>query len=368
MEITQTLHSPVPLLPNLKAVTDTAPPADVPAEIQTVSPAVHLLERSMNAMNRSLGQLLRCPSIIAKPLEGTAAESATQHLIAEFVEQIHSKRDRARMWAVQVRQCCAVMSHSQKTGLLDEGQRQQLNDEQSKILRALQEHLEEQKPREIAEALDATINSSNDFFEKLLELIDLIKNGYLAGYEHIIAAYSDFFSDFNSEITAMMKDWIEGANDGKEVTLNVGALRNALDRLIAKYSLPNSAAILFPKPPETGATKEEAENWLKALGLPASCLKQNPAPNGPWCVVIDTGPLTTMKSSLPSGGGTVTWDTAKFNAWQTGFNAQEERMKNMLQSFTQKYSNANSYHDNFNKTLSAHLNQFADMLRAMLNF
>lgn len=64
----------------------------------------------------------------------------------------------------------------------------------------------------------------------------------------------------------------------------------------------------------------------------------------------------------------MTWDTAKFQAWQTGFNAQEERMKNMLQSFTQKYSNANSYHDNFNKTLSSHLNQFSDMLRAMLNF
>ncbi|WP_339476694.1 IpaD/SipD/SspD family type III secretion system needle tip protein [Pseudomonas sp. RL_5y_Pfl2_73] len=366
MEITQTLHSPVPLLPNLKAVTVTAPPADVPADIQTVSPAVHLLERSMNAMNRSLGHLLKCPSIIAKPLEGTAAESATQHLVAEFVEQIHSKRDRAQMWAVQVRQCCAVMTHSQKTGPLDESQRQPFNDEQSRILRALQEHLEEQKPREIAEALDATINSSNDFFEKLLELIDLIKNGYLAGYEHIIAAYSDFFSDFNSEITAMMKDWIEGANDGKEVTLNVGALCSALTRLINKYSHPNPASVLFPKPGEGGASKEEAENWLKALSLPASCLKQNA--DGTWCVVIDTGPLTTMLSGLPPGGGKVTWDTAKFNAWQTGFNAQEERMKNMLQSFTQKYSNANSYHDNFNKTLSAHLNQYADMLRAMLNF
>jgi invasin D len=39
-----------------------------------------------------------------------------------------------------------------------------------------------------------------------------------------------------------------------------------------------------------------------------------------------------------------------------------------LQSFTQKYSNANSYHDNFNKTLSSHLNQYSDMLKAMLNF
>lgn len=368
MEITQTLHSPVPLLPNLKAVTDTAPPAEVPAEIQTASPPVHLLERSMNAMNRSLGHLLKCPSIIAKPLEGTAAESAAQHLVAEFVEQIHAKRDRAQMWAMQVRQFGAVIIHGQGTGLLDKSQCQQLNDEQNKILRALEEHLKENQPLEIAEALDATINSSNDFFDKLLELIDLIKNGYLAGYEHIIAAYSDFFSDFNSEITAMMKDWIEGVDDGKAVELSAGPLREALERLIEKYSLPNPAAMLFPAPPDTGATKEEAEKWLKALGLPDSCLQQNPKPNGPWCVVIDIGPLNVMHEGLEKYGDKVTLDTAAFNAWQTGFNAQEERMKNMLQSFTQKYSNANSYHDNFNKTLSAHLNQYADMLRAMLNF
>lgn len=365
MEITQSIRSPIVLLPNVEAITDTASPVDIPAEIQTVSSLTNLLDRSMNAMNRSLGQLLRCPSIIAKPLEGLVAETTAQHLVAEFVEQIHSKRDRAQMWAVQVRRCCAVMSHSQKTGLLDEGQRQQLNDEQSKILRALQEHLEEKQPREIAEAWDATINSSNDFFEKLLELIDLIKNGYLAGYEHIIKAYTDFFADFNSSITAMMKDWIEGVNDGKEVKLNAGALHAALTNLIAKYTHPNPASVLFPKPGDGGASREEAENWRKALGLPPQCLKQNA--DGTWCVVIDTGPLHRMKDGLPSSG-TVTWDTAKFNAWQTGFNAQEERMKNMLQSFTQKYSNANSYHDNFNKTLSAHLNQFADMLRAMLNF
>jgi invasin D len=216
-------------------------------------------------------------------------------------------------------------------------------------------------PPEIAEAFDLIINSSNDFFDKLLDLINLIKNGYLAGYEHIIAAYSDFFADFNDEITAKMQEWIEGANDGKEVKLNAGALRTALQALIDKYSHPNPKSVLFPKPGEGGASKEEAEKWRVALGLPANCLKANG--DGTWCVVMDVEPLLNMKNSLPSGN-IVTWDTAKFQAWQTGFNAQEERMKNMLQSFMQKYS----YHDNFNKTLSSHLNQYADMLKAMLNF
>ncbi|MEH6353717.1 IpaD/SipD/SspD family type III secretion system needle tip protein [Pseudomonas sp. 3JA] len=365
MEITRFIQTPVVLLPNIDATVDTPLPVDIPVEVQTVSSLTQLLDRSVNALNRSLANLLRGP-FNAKSLEGMTTESVAQ-LIPEFLEQIHAKRDRSHLWAQRARQCCAVMSHSMKTTLLDDSRLRQLNEEQGEILRSLKQAVDQDKPFEIAEALDAGINSSNDFFDKLLELIDLIKNGYLAGYEHIIKAYTDFFADFNALITAKMKDWIEGTNDGKEVKVSVSGLRAALTSLINKYSHPNSASVLFPKPGDGAASKEEAEKWLKALGLPASCLKQNPPPDSGWCVVIDLSPLTTMLGSVPSGG-TVTWDTAKYNQWQTGFNAQEERLKNMLQSLTQKYSNANSYHDNFNKTLSAHLNQFADMLRAMLNF
>ncbi|WHS62128.1 IpaD/SipD/SspD family type III secretion system needle tip protein [Pseudomonas sp. G2-4] len=366
MEITRFIQTPVVLLPNIDATVDAPLPVDIPVEAQTVSSLTQLLDRSVNALNRSLATLLRGP-FNAKSLEGMTTESVAQ-LIPELLEQIHAKRDRSHLWAQRVRQCCAVMSHCMKSTLLDESRLRQLNDEQGEILRSLKQTVDQDTPFEIAEALAAGINSSNDFFEKLLELIDLIKNGYLAGYEHIIKAYTDFFADFNAAITAKMKDWIEGANDGKDVKVNVDALRDALTTLLEKYTHPNSESVLFPDPDSGGTSKEEAEKWLKALGLPVSCLKKNPPPGSGWCVVIDTSPLTTMISGLASYSGTVTWDTAKYNQWQTGFNAQEERLKNMLQSLTQKYSNANSYHDNFNKTLSAHLNQFADMLRAMLNF
>lgn len=367
MEITRFIPAPVVLLPNVDALVDAPSPSEILVEIQTISSLTQLLDRSMSAMNRSLANMLKSP-FNAKSLEGMTTESVAQLFIPELLEQIHAKRDRAQMWAQRAHQCCAVMSHSVKSTLLDDSRLRQLSDEQGEILRSLRQALEQDNPLEVADALEAGINSSNDFFEKLLELIDLIKNGYLAGYEHIINAYTEFFADFNDEITAKMKEWIDGANDGKDVEVNVDALRDALTKLLEKYTHPNAESMLFPNPDCAGASKEEAEKWLNALGLPASCLKKNPPPGSGWCVVIDTSPLTTMIRGLASYTGTVTWDTAKYNQWQTGFNAQEERLKNMLQSLTQKYSNANSYHDNFNKTLSAHLNQFADMLRAMLNF
>ncbi|WP_413794734.1 MULTISPECIES: IpaD/SipD/SspD family type III secretion system needle tip protein [unclassified Pseudomonas] len=354
--------------PRQSTYADHADPVPVPPEMsgtaQSTFQPMDVLERAFKTLNRHLQRTLECSAGVTGRLKDLTAEGLEKMDLAEVFEQIHAKRTRSQLWSLQLRQCSAAMTGCMST--LDETRLRQLESKQGEILRDLKVHLDKDKPIEIAEALDASINSSNDFFEKLLELIDLIKNGYLAGYEHIIAAYSDFFADFNAEITAQMKDWIEGANDGKDVKLDAGALRAALTRLIEKYSHPNPASVLFPKPGEGGASKDEAEKWLKALGLPGRCLKPNG--DGTWCVVIDLDPLTLMKSSLPASGGTVTWDTAKYNQWQTGFNAQEERMKNLLQSLTQKYSNANAYHDNFNKTLSAHLNQFADMLRAMLNF
>jgi invasin D len=361
MKIAESSHPGNSLPADFNAIVDAPLPAEIPVEVHAGFSLIQLLEVSVKALNRNLENMLKCPAGVPRELQGSPAEILAQYFSsAEFAEQVHAKRIRSLMWTHQMRQSGTVFNHCIET--LPMEQREQLCDEKDRILDELRDM---SVPDEIADEFDLRINSSNEFFDKLLDLIDLIKNGYLAGYEHIIAAYSNFFSDFNAEITAKMKDWINGANEGKDVNLNAGELRTALHNLIAKYSHPNPASVLFPEPGKGGVSRAEAEKWREALGLPASCLKQNS--DGSYCVVIDTGPLWRMRDSVSSGNW-VTWDTAKFQAWQTGFNAQEERMKNMLQSFTQKYSNANSYHDNFNKTLSSHLNQYADMLKAMLNF
>ncbi|NUT77288.1 IpaD/SipD/SspD family type III secretion system needle tip protein [Pseudomonas sp. C1C7] len=328
--------------PAHKAAPEVRRANDVPLLAQAQAPVegvefslAQMIDRSIKTLNRSFdAMLMRCAD----------------------------KGMRQELWVHQLSRAGAVLTDCQQS--LPSVSHQHLEAAQMQIMRDLKER--HPPPADIAEAFDQAISSSDDFFEKLLELIDLIKNGYLAGYEHIVAAYSDFFADFNKDITAKLKEWIQGANDGKEVKINAGEIRLALQALINKYSHPNPASVLFPAPGMGGASREEAEKWRQALGLPASCLKQNA--DGTYSVVMDLSPLTIMRDSLPPNVFWIAWDTAKFQAWQTGFNAQEERMKNLLQSLTQKYSNANSYHDNFNKTLSSHLNQYADMLKAMLNF
>lgn len=200
---------------------------------------------------------------------------------------------------------------------------------------------------------------SADFFEQLLAMIGFIKGEYLAVYEALLTKYSDFYKEFNETIMAKMGDWIKGKSDGKEVEIS-GDLRDALDALRQKYQQAPDG-VLYPISDEETATQEEARKWAKAMGLPESCVQ--PDGKGGYRVMMDLSPLDAMIAAAPEG--TVTWDTAKFQAWQTGFNSQEGDLKNQLQLFTTKYGNANSYHENFNKILSSQLSQYSEMLKAI---
>jgi type III secretion system IpaD/SipD/SspD family effector len=205
-----------------------------------------------------------------------------------------------------------------------------------------------------------------NFFEVLEDMIGFIKKDYLAVYENALKKYSDFYKRFNEEVMSKMGSWVKGKNDGKEVELNIGRIGDALESLI--YDSTHKDYFLY-----TAASKQDAEKWAAAMGLPSSSvIKSGQFVGGvmKWVVVIDVSPLTTMAAEVKKMGdyfsdfhGLASVDSSKFQAWQTGFNSQESELKNQLQMFTTKYGNANSYHENFNKILSSQLSQYAEMLK-----
>ena len=231
-------------------------------------------------------------------------------------------------------------------------------------------------------------SGKDDFFAGLSEMISFIREDYLAAYEHVLEQYSNFYKRFNEDIMAKMGGWITGKEDGKKVEVS-GELYAELDFFVSDASDFNKA-VLCPASYLTdskGLSRDEAEKWCDAFGLDsAQCIRG--LNDGSYIVVIDSSPIYSMKQALEglgSGMGyvtenipgvgqvtsykgiSVTLDSAKFQAWQTGFNSQEAEMKNKLQLYTTKYSNANSYHENFNKILSSQLSQYAEMLKAIVS-
>lgn len=249
--------------------------------------------------------------------------------------------------------------------------------------------------------------SDRELWDLISESIGNIKDGYLGVYENVVGKYIDFYQAF-SDILSKMSGWISSNDKGDKVTLSVGELYDALKQLKAKYEdgvlfpssgttskaeaekkakelgLPDSCVqqqgngyvvvgngVLFPS--SGTSTETEAKKWAKELGLPESCVKEKPEGSGKYVVVIDTGPVQKMMTALeglaggvPEKGKKVEMDNAKFQSWQSGFKAQEENLKNMLQTLTQKYSNANSLFDNLVKVLSSTISSCTETAKSFL--
>lgn len=211
--------------------------------------------------------------------------------------------------------------------------------------------------------------SDRELWELIGDSIGNIKDGYLGVYENVVGKYIEFYQEF-SDILSKMADWISSNDKGDKVTLNVGDLYDALKQLKAKYENTELFASTADTPEKA---KEEAEKWAAELGLPKECVKEQPKDSGRYVVVIDTGPVQEMMTALeklaggvPEKGKKVEMDNAKFQAWQSGFKAQEENLKNTLQTLTQKYSNANSLYDNLVKVLSSTISSCTETAKSFL--
>lgn len=321
------------------------------------------------------------PVPIPPEAAGTDADSAIAQMRgqtdinAQWLRQLRGRTERLagdtvlQRMALLEAQSFAAFATVPVSADVPPGQTRSVAPPESADVEALQAEIERQlqglADRPVANDQSAA-KASGDFFASLKDLIDLIGSDYLEVYERLITQYSDMFSDFNKEVMAKMGEWTKGVNDGKEVEFQAGEFVSALTALLGRYeTVPLGVA--YPIPDANGdmpvVSKEAAQAWAKAMGLKPEQVKWT---GQGWVVMIDTSPLREMWESMLGNGNTIRWDSAKFQAWQTGFNTQEAEMKNYLQVATSKYSNANAYHDNFIKIMSSQLSQFAEMLKAYL--
>lgn len=212
----------------------------------------------------------------------------------------------------------------------------------------------------------ATISDA-EIWDMVSQNISAIGDNYLGVYENVVAVYTDFYQAF-SDILSKMGGWLSPGKDGNTVKLNVDELKSEIRSLVNKYNQVTKNTILFPSQTGSGvttATRAEAEQWIKELNLPDSCLK---ASGSGYVVLVDTGPLNKMITDLNGigSGSALEMDNAKYQAWQSGFKAQEENLKTTLQTLTQKYSNANSLYDNLVKVLSSTISSSLETAKSFL--
>ncbi|EFY9945577.1 type III secretion system needle tip complex protein IpaD [Shigella boydii] len=203
--------------------------------------------------------------------------------------------------------------------------------------------------------------SHRELWAKIANSINDINEQYLKVYEHAVSSYTQMYQEF-SAVLSSLAGWISpGGNDGNSVKLQVKSLKDALTTLKKNYENK-------PLYPATNTVSEqEANKWLTELGGTIGTVS---AKKGGYVVSINMTPINNMLSSLDKLGTTdeVVLDNAKYQAWNAGFSAEDETMKNNLQTLVQKYSNANSIFDNLVKVLSSTISSCTDTDKLFLHF
>ncbi|UTH74095.1 IpaD/SipD/SspD family type III secretion system needle tip protein [Chromobacterium sp. IIBBL 290-4] len=204
----------------------------------------------------------------------------------------------------------------------------------------------------------ADILASGDFklWGDVAGYIGNINKEYLLKYQEIVAGYTEFYKKFSSNVLANLGGWVHDAGDkGDKVKIDKDKIQGALKTLNDEFSKEDKVLYTGEKAAEffKDLTGKEAAQDTKAGGF--WYWNNKIYVNTDWSAKdgADNGVLQVMIHSLDGDGLDTEMNSAKFQAWKSGFDSEAEQLKNTLQTLTQKYSNANSIFDNLVKVLSS---------------
>ena len=198
----------------------------------------------------------------------------------------------------------------------------------------------------------STSTSYADLWQVLATAIGSIKNDYVDEYAKLMKAYADMYQVYNETVVKAAGEavtasqvsghvWFErrtvikGYSDFKEkmgkISQNLGSVKGWSDM------------------------DEQARQQMKTTLAPAFNVDNN------GNITFNLDQYDSMPS-LPSDSenGTSTPSTASYQAWLATFNAVGTGLQSNMQSFAQRYSQANSTFDNLNKVLSGAISALAD--------
>ncbi|WP_336192512.1 IpaD/SipD/SspD family type III secretion system needle tip protein [Hafnia paralvei] len=194
-----------------------------------------------------------------------------------------------------------------------------------------------------------------DFWNKIAEDLGSINTSYVEFYSNLMESYTEVFQQY-AHVQSAESQCVKEGSDGNHIKFDPSSLNNQyedfesfLDKTDASLgSVPNWATM-----PES----QQAE--MKSTLAPAFTVDDNGK------ISIDRSAYTNARTNFPPAGDI---STAQYNAWLTTFNTAGSTFQSNMQSFAQRYSQANTTFDNLNKVLSSAITSLSDSLKTFLQF
>jgi hypothetical protein len=207
---------------------------------------------------------------------------------------------------------------------------------------------------------EAGRNSLREIWKQLAEIIGGGAKKNLNDFASALDKYTSLYQGLTN-IMAKFGNWISADGDSK-MKVNIDAIKKELNGLYEKYSPPGEDGVIAGST-TAGMSKSEAEAICEKLGLDEGSLHQNG--DGTYCVVVNLEQVKIMISQLPASES---MSIASYNVWKAGFDAQMNRIEDVLQARGQKYSNSFSRFENLHKTISSIIEAMKNMLEKFLQF
>lgn len=250
-----------------------------------------------------------------------------------------------------------------------------------------------------------------DLWEMIADSINEIDENYMDVYEHAIQTYMNFFNDFADAISVMSTFITSYKDENYPITINYIGLFAIFYDLYNEYRY-SEAGVLF-----SSKSEEEAMQWAEEFGVLTEYNPEYNQENDMYEVRIDTSPIFSIlegigflfspgtppdylvwvvgifekhhidiydndavaealknkdiQEEIKKITGLDDWNdlyfsSAEYQAFQAGFDAQEQIIQTTMQTMTQKYNTAVSLVDNLYKILSSTISSCTETLKAYL--
>lgn len=219
--------------------------------------------------------------------------------------------------------------------------------------------------QEIAEAEEAAKARTGDseisvhtsyskLWAVMAEAIKNIRTNYVDFYAGLMQKYTEMYEAYNEYVQKASADAVKAGEDGNNVDFNNNTMKGGYDKF-------NNAV--------NGMDLGSVANWDKMTDEQKASMTATLEPafkvdQGSGKISFNLDQYNGRPYYPSDGGGKVS--TSSYQAWLASFNAIGTGLQSNMQSFAQRYTQANSTFDNLNKVLSGAISSMADSAKDVL--
>ena len=209
-------------------------------------------------------------------------------------------------------------------------------------------------------ATNGEITTGTSYAEIWLRLaifIGEVKEDYVDFYADLMQKYTEMYESFNENVQKASSEAVSTGDDGNNVAFDTGKMQAGYNAFQKDVDRLNS---------ELGSvdgwnTMTDDEKRRMTITLePAYKVDSNGK------ISFNMDQYNSVSGTYPSGIKNGKVSTASYQAWLATFNAAGNTFQSNMQSFAQRYSQANNNFDTLNKILSSAISTLADSARDVL--